>query len=216
MENLKYKFIVFEGIDGSGKETQSKLLKRSLIKKGIKVNLISFPQYKKESSFFIREYLNGKFGELNKVSAYQAGIFYALDRFEAKFKIKAALLRNEVVIADRYFPSNIAFQSAKISNKRKQVEFLKWIENLEFKIFEIPKPDIVLILDVPPKIACKLSKKKDIHEKDFLYLEKVYKIYKILSKKNPKKYKLIKCIEGEKLLSKIEIHKRIIKVLNIL
>ena len=96
------KFIVFEGLDGSGKSTQTKMLASHLREKGLEVVKIDFPQYGTKSSGMVEEYLTGKYGTAEQVGPYLASIFYACDRYDASFKIKKWLDEDKVVISDRY------------------------------------------------------------------------------------------------------------------
>jgi dTMP kinase len=207
-------FIVFEGIDNSGKSTQSKLLVKHLKKEGYKVEIIDFPQYGKKSAGLIEEYLSGKYGSADEVSPYIASIFYACDRYDASFKIRKWLEKGKVVIADRYIGSNIGHQGGKIKNKKERLKFIKWIYNLEYNIFKIPKPDITFILKTSPELSLELAKKKkatDIHERNLLHLKEAFNAYLEAAKIFPKDFKVINCIKGKKFLSKEEIHQKIWK-----
>jgi dTMP kinase len=221
------KFIVFEGIDGSGKSTQLKLLKNRLKKEGYGIMTIDFPQYGQKSAGLVEEYLNGIYGSSTEVGPYRASIFYACDRYDASFKIKKWLKEGKSVIADRYFGSNVAHQGGKIADKKKRQKFLKWLYELEFGIFQIPKPDFTFILKISPEISQglsghitdkqKLAKKKiylgsrkqDIHEKDVNHLINTEKVYLETAKQYPKDFKIIDCLEGGKLLSPTLIHEKV-------
>lgn len=223
------KFIVIEGIDGSGKSTQEKLLIKSLKKEGYKVSFIDFPQHGQKSAGLVDEYLTGKYGSAEEVSPYQASIFYACDRYDASFKIKEWLKKGKIVIADRYVGSNIGHQGGKIKNKKERRKYLKWLYDLEYKIFKIPKPDINFILKVPPKIAQFLSgkitnkekqikkriylgrKKQDIHEKDLDHLKNTEGVYLDIAKEFPRDFKLIECFKNGKLLPPEIIHQEILR-----
>ncbi len=227
------KFIVFEGPDGSGKATQTKLLINFLEKEGYAVKKIDFPQYGKKSAGLVEEYLNGKYGKSEEVGAYRASIFYACDRYDASFVIKDWISQGFIVVADRYVPSNIAHQGGKIKNKKKRNEYIKWLYNLEYEIFEIPKPDINIILKTSTALSYLLSskiedkekrekkklylgeKKRDIHEEDKKHLENSLKVYLEIAKEYPRDFKMIECIENEKLLSPEEIHDKVKKTLNL-
>lgn len=177
-------FIVIDGTDGSGKATQTKLLADRLKKSGYKVKTIDFPQY--ENNFFgkiVGRYLSGEFGTSSEVSPYLASILYAGDRFEEKEKIEKWLRGGYIVIADRYASSNQIHQGGKVSNQKKREEFLTWLEELEYGIFKIPRPQAIIYLDMPLEISQKLLKKisaqkkknylkgkKDIHENDLKHL----------------------------------------------
>jgi len=224
------KFIVFEGIDGSGKSTQAKLLAKSLKKEGYKISFIDFPQHGQKSAGLVDEYLTGKYGSANEVSPYQASIFYACDRYDASFKIRDWLKKGRIVIADRYIGSNIGHQGGKIKNKKERKKYFKWLYDLEYKIFKIPKPDINFILKIPPKIAQYFSgkitdkekqnkkriylgrKKRDIHERNLNHLKNTAKAYLDAAKEFPKEFKVIDCFKNGKLLSPEIIHREILKI----
>jgi len=221
------KFIVIEGIDGSGKSTQEKLLIRSLKREGYKVSFIDFPQHGQKSAGLVDEYLTGKYGSAKEVSPYQASIFYACDRYDASFKIRNWLKEGRIVIADRYIGSNIGHQGGKIKNKKARRKYLKWLYNLEYGIFKIPRPDINFILKVPPKVAQVLSgkitdkkkqaqkigylgHKKDIHEKDLDHLKNTERAYLDIAKEFPKDFELVECFKNGKLLPSEIIHQEIL------
>ncbi len=228
----KGKFIVFEGIDGSGKSTQGKLFRKYLKEKGEDVIEISFPQYGKKSSGLIENYLKGEYGSAEKVGPYRASIFYACDRYDASFDIREWLKGEKVVIADRYVSSNAGHQGGKIDNPNKRTAFLKWLYDLEYNLFKIPKPDIVFILKTSPQIANKLSgnitdkekkkqkagflgdKKRDIHEVDLKHLDNALKSYLELANRFPDSFAVIECVKDEKLMSIQAIHKKIIEKYN--
>ncbi len=208
------KFIVIEGIDGVGKATQTKLLIEKLKIINPKLKIISFPQYNTKSAGPIEEYLSGKYGEAKRVSPYQASIFYAIDRFDASFKIRKWINEKSIVVSDRYVGSNMAHQGGKIKNQSERKKYFNWLYNLEYKIFNIPKPDINIILDAPAKIAQKLSqqrtekdwkgKNNDIHQNNLKHLEQARKIYLEIAE-NFSNFILIKCYKNKKLLNKQEI-----------
>lgn len=224
------KFIVFEGIDGSGKSTQTKLLINHFKKTDYKVAFIDFPQYGNKSAGLVEEYLTGKYGISSEVTPYQGSIFYACDRYDASFKIRDWLEKEKIVVADRYIGSNIGHQGGKIKNKRDRKKFLKWLYNLEYNIFKIPKPDIVFILKVPSDLAQlssskitdkeKKAKKKiylgrkkiDIHEEDLTHLINAERSYLEAAKEFPKDFKVIECFKKGKLLKPKVIHQEIWKI----
>jgi dTMP kinase len=233
-KNTSLKFIVIEGPDGSGKATQTKLLTNFLKKKKNKVKKIDFPQYGKKSAGLVEEYLNGKYGKPKEVGPYRASIFYACDRYDASFKMKRWIENGYIVVADRYISSNVAHQGGKIKNKEKRRKYLKWLYDLEYNIFEIPKPEATIVLKTSTEFSYKLSskikdkekiikkhlylgkRKRDVHEKDKDHLRDSLKVYLEMAKEYPKDFKVIECIEKGKLLSPEKIHFKIKKELNLI
>jgi len=178
--------IVLEGVDSSGKATHTEGVYNRLLKEGKRVQKISFPDYESPSSALVKMYLDGSFGENpSDVSPYAASCFYAVDRF-ASFKTKWGEFLNSggIIIADRYVTSNMIHQAAKLETSKEKDVFLDWIYDLEYKKLNLPVPDKVIFLDMPPKFAIKLMEdrknkftgeaKKDIHERDVTHLEKAY------------------------------------------
>ena len=110
MKKEQGRFIVLEGTDGSGKTTQFKALVARLKKEGIAVKTVDFPQYGKESSYFVRQYLNGKYGGLKEVGPYRASLFYALDRFDLSSETRQALASGKIIVTDRYVDANAGHQ----------------------------------------------------------------------------------------------------------
>lgn len=215
------KIIVFEGIDGSGKGTQSKLLQKYFQERNIPSILFEFPGYKK--TFFgkaVGEFLNGDFGSLNQVHPKLSAILYAGDRFEQSNQIKEYLTKGYYVICDRYVPSNIAHQIAKLPEDQ-QNDLIQWIEKLEYEIFNISKPHLVLLMNMQPELSSKLvlkkdkreytAKKKDIHEADQTYLEKVYLAFQQLA--HHTNWRSIICGEINHPKPVEEIHKDIIQTI---
>ncbi|MDD5040163.1 MAG: thymidylate kinase [Patescibacteria group bacterium] len=206
------KLIVFDAIDGAGKTTQVKLLAQHLRRSKKKFVLTDFPQY--EKSFFgkmVRRYLRGEFGTATTSNPYLVSLLYALDRFEARDYLSKKLERGIHIICDRYAPANKIHQASKIRNPRKKEEFLAWLDIMEFKVLGIPKPDLVLFLDVPPAIARQLMasrKRLDMHETDFAYQKKVYRENARLVKRY-KNWKRIQCVRRGRLLLPEEIHWKI-------
>jgi len=214
-------FISIDGADGSGKQTQTKILAEKLINFGYGVKTISFPQYGKKSAGIVEEYLNGKYGSADDVGPYASSIFYATDRFDAKKQIKDWLSDGNIVISDRYVSSNMGHQGGKINNKEERKEFFNWLYNLEYEIFQVPKPDINIILEVNHDISRKLlddlGKKEylensvqDIHEKNKNHQKKAKEVYSQLNELFDD-FSLINCSPENSLLSKEEISQNIWK-----
>ena len=175
------KMIVIEGLDGSGKATQSQLIFDELKKNGKDVKKVSFPDYKSDSSALIKMYLNGEFGhDPGDVNAYAASSFYAVDRYASYKKDWASFYDNGgIIIADRYTTSNAIHQCSKLQ-KEKWDEYLEWLFYYEYEQLGIPKPDMVVYLNVDTQVSQKLmterysgdETKKDIHEGDLEYLKR--------------------------------------------
>jgi dTMP kinase len=213
------KFIVIDGTDGSGKGTQTLLLVEALKKNGYQVEMADFPQYGQKSAGMVEEYLNGKYGP--DVDAYVGSVMYAVDRFDASFKIKGWLEAGKIVVSNRYVTANAGHQGGKIQDNAERVKYFKWLDNLEYNIFKIPKPDLNLILSVPAEIAQKLvdkkpkesrayvgGKKRDIHEKDLNHLKRAELVFKEIAELFPNT-KLIDCVQGGKLLSIEDVHNKV-------
>jgi dTMP kinase len=181
----KGKLIVIDGTDGSGKATQTTLLIKHLKRDGYKVKTVDFPVY--YSNFFgkfIGHCLSEQYYNFVKVHPKIVSVLYAADRFESKNKIDKWLKEGNIVIANRYASANQIHQGGKIANTKKRENFLKWLAEMEYEVFKIPKPDAVFYLNVPISVVLKLikkrnngqaraylKKKKDVHEKDVKFLE---------------------------------------------
>jgi dTMP kinase len=216
----KGKLIVIEGTDGSGKTVQTELLIKRMKKEGCKVKLFDFPRHGKKSCAMVDNYLTGKYGTAEDVGPYCGSIFYAIDRYDAGFEMKKTLSKGINIICNRYVGSNICHQGGKIKDKKKRQEFINWVEDLEYNIFQIPKPDLNIILHMPAKEAQELIKKKserkylknkkeDIHEKNLSHLLEAEKVYLDLAKR--KNGFLIECFKNKKLLSIEDIHAQVWK-----
>lgn len=173
------KLIVIEGTDGSGKSTQFKRMSDRLTAEGMDFKHIVFPRYSQESSALIRMYLGGQFGtKPSDVNAYAASSFYAVDRY-ASYKQDWGKWYEDggLVLSDRYTTSNAVHQASKEPGEKRQ-EFLKWLYEFEYDKLQLPKPDLVIYLDMPTDFTEKLLRSReektntcaDIHEKDMAYL----------------------------------------------
>jgi len=207
------KLIVIEGLDGSGKATQSKLLYESLLAAGKPVRKVSFPDYESNSSALVKMYLAGEFGkDPSDVNAYAASSFYAVDRF-ASFKSSWGKFYAEggIVIADRYTTSNAIHQCSKLPREEWD-GFLAWLFDFEYKLLGIPAPDAVIYLQVDPAVSQRLmteryqgdESKKDIHESNLTYLAKSREAARYCADKLG--WTTIQCDNGENMRSIEDIH----------
>ena len=179
------KLYVIEGVDGSGKATQTELLYQALLAQGKTVRKVSFPDYDSPSSSLIKMYLNGEFGtDPQDVNAFATSVFFAVDRF-ASFRKDWKTFYDDggIIIADRYVTSNLVHQAGKISDNAEKERYITWLNELEYGIFGLPKPDCVIFLDMPPAYSLKLRQERntlkqgltqDIHEADQTYLQQAY------------------------------------------
>jgi len=212
---MKGKLIVIEGVDGSGKQTQSEKLYRTLLSKGLKVMKVDFPDYHSESSSLVKMYLRGDFGKNPEdVSAYVASSFFAVDRYASyTTKWKSFYESGGIVVADRYTTANMVHQASKILDQTDRDKFLDWLYDLEFGMYGIPKPDLVFFLDVPPEISMEMTKErknkitgekeKDIHEGDQHHLDTSYLNAHYVADKYG--WTKISCVEGGRMRSKEDI-----------
>ncbi len=176
---MNAKFIVIEGLDGSGKATQAKILFDKISATGKTVKKLEFPDYANESSALVKMYLGGEFGSNpNDVNAYAASAFYAVDRVASFLKFwKKDYESDSVILSDRYATSNIIYQMSKL-DKADWDSFIEWQEDFEYNKLAVPKPDKIIYLDVEPEVSQKLinkryegdESKKDLHEKNFAFL----------------------------------------------
>ena len=175
------KLIVLEGIDGSGKSAQYRRICEKLKRDGIAYNHIVFPRYDKDSSALIRMYLSGEFGEHPEdVNAYTASTFFAVDRF-ASFKQDWGEKYREgaFILSDRYTSSNAVHQGSKLPDAELP-DFFAWLADLEYLKMGLPRPDLVIYLDVSIELSLarmhrrqlKTNTHADIHEKDIDYLKR--------------------------------------------
>lgn len=208
----KGKLIVIEGGDGSGKTVQSKLLVDYLKSQGKKVEYIEFPRYKK--SFYgalVGRFLSGEFGTLNDVSPYLSAVIYALDRLSAREEMVNWLKRGSIVVVNRYVPSNMAHQAAKVGASERE-KLISWIEEMEYEENKLPRPDMVIYLFVPWQIGMELSVrqgKNDIAEQDVNHRKNTEALYKGLTERR-KTWKRIDCAQSGSLRTKADIHKEIV------
>ncbi|MFH1175421.1 MAG: deoxynucleoside kinase [bacterium] len=228
MAKRRGKLIVIDGTDGSGKATQVKFLANRLKSEGKTVKIVDFPDYYLNFfGKFIGHCLSEQYYNFVKVHPKIASVLYAADRFESKDKIKKWLSEGKIVIANRYASANQIHQGGKIANTKKRENFLKWLAQMEYEVFKIPRPDIVFYLSVPIDIILKLirerngnghrrylgkkkARKEDVHEKNIQFLENSRKSALWLAK-TQKGWIKIECIKDGNLETRENIHQKIYK-----
>lgn len=222
MKKNKGKLIVIDGTDGSGKATQVDLLMNRLKKDGHEVRMVDFPEYYKNFfGKFIGECLSDTSYNWINVHPKIASTLYAADRFESKEKIELWLKKGYMVIANRYVSANQIHQGGKISDLKKRKDFLRWLDDMEHKVFGIPRPDVVFYLSVPIPFVKKLlkernkstnraylGKKKDVHEKDSKFMTNSYNSAMWLAK-NQANWCKIDCVKKNKLRAREDIHEEV-------
>lgn len=211
------KLIIIEGLDGCGKSTQTALLEKYFQNENINYKKIKLPDYESKSSTLVKMYLGGEFSRnADDVNAYAAGAFYAVDRF-ASYKLDwgSDYEAGTLILADRYATSNSIYQMEKI-DEAKWDEYLDWSADFEYNKIGIPKPDLVIFLDMPVEVSQKLMTsryngdegKKDVHEANVEFLNNCRKSALYTAKKQG--WAVIPCSDGENPLPIDEIHNTIL------
>lgn len=210
------KLIVIEGTDGSGKSTQFRLLTERLEKEGRSFRQLEFPQYAEPSSALIKMYLGGEFGtKPSDVNAYAASAFYAVDRFASYKKVWGQWYEDGgLVLSARYTTSNAVHQASK-EPEEKQSDFLGWLYDFEYDKLGLPRPDLVIYLDVPTDYTEKMMRSReaatntsaDIHEKDLDYLATCRRTGKAAAAYYG--WTVINCVRDDKMRSIEDIHEEI-------
>ena len=218
------KLIVIEGTDGSGKSTQFKLLTERLSAENHTFQKLVFPQYSEPSSALIRMYLGGEFGlSPSDVNAYAASSFYAVDRYASYKKVWGKWYEEGgLVVSDRYTTSNAVHQASKETGE-KQKEFLQWLYDFEYNQLGLPRPDLIIYLDVPTDFTEAMMRRReadtnthaDIHEKDLEYLATCRRTGRAAAEYYG--WTVIQCVKDGAMRSIEDIHEELYrKVLNCL
>ena len=210
------KLIVFEGTDGSGKSTQFSLLTKRLQAEQVEFRTMVFPQYSEPSSALIRMYLGGEFGtKPSDVNAYAASTFYAVDRYASYQKVwKTYYRQGGLILSDRYTTSNAVHQASKEPPERRE-EFFRWLQDFEYNRLELPRPDIVIYLDVPTELTGEMLRTRenrththaDIHEQNMDYLRQCRAVG--MDAATHYGWTVIHCARNGKMRSIEEIHQEI-------
>ncbi len=225
VKNKKYKgkLIVIDGTDGSGKATQVDLLMKHLRKEGHTVKIVDFPEYYKNFfGEFIGHCLSEQYYNFLNVHPKIASVLYAADRWESKTEMEDWLKKGYIVIANRYVSANQIHQGGKTRDAKRRNDFMKWLDQMEYEVFGIPRPDLTLYLSLPIKIVLELLKKressqmkraylkkgKDVHEADEKFLINSRKSALKLEKE-VKNFIKIECADKKDILSREDIHKMV-------
>lgn len=203
---MEGKLIVVDGVDSSGKQTQVEVLYNKLKAEGLKVKRISFPNYESNSSALVKMYLAGDLGtNPDELDPYAISTFYAADRYISYITDwKKDLDDGYIIIADRYVSSNMIHQAAKIKDINAKKIFLDWLDSFEYGVYKLPRPDIVIFLNMPVEQAVKLmadrknkitgDEKKDIHERDVAYLQESYNNAMFIA--NEYSWNIVNCVNN--------------------
>ena len=210
------KLIVIEGTDGSGKSTQFRLLTQRLENENIAFQKIVFPQYSEPSSALIRMYLGGEFGKSpSDVNAYAASAFYSVDRYASYRKVWGKWYEEGgLVVSDRYTTSNAVHQASKEPEDKRE-DFLNWLYDFEYDKLGLPRPDLVIYLDVPTDFTEKMLRHReteththaDIHEQDMQYLATCRRMGRAAAEHYG--WTVIRCVRDGAMRSMEDIHEEI-------
>ena len=214
------KFIVIDGLDGSGKTTQFEIIK-NILNKNHNLTAISFPDYNKPSSALVRMYLSGQIAtNAKEINAYAASSFYAVDRY-ASYKLywEKDYLNNNIILASRYVSSNAIHQMSKLPENQWD-NYLSWLDDYEHNKLGLPRPDCVIFLDMPIEVSQKLmtsrydgnESKKDIHESNIAYLQTCRKTALYAAAKN--NWYIVNCSDGKNAYDIHSITEQILKIIN--
>lgn len=210
------KLIVIEGTDGSGKSTQFRLLTDRLESEQVKFQKLVFPQYSEPSSALIRMYLGGEFGKSpSDVNAYAASAFYSVDRYASYRKVWGKWYEEGgLVVSDRYTTSNAVHQASKEPEDKRE-DFLNWLYDFEYDKLGLPRPDLVIYLDVPTDFTEKMLRHRetethtqaDIHEQDMQYLATCRRMGRAAAAHYG--WTVIRCVRDGAMRSMEDIHEEI-------
>ena len=201
------KLIVIEGADGSGKQTQTKLLIDRLNSEGFPTKSMTFPRYDTPAGRIVGQCYLGKknlgrgdvgwFGDPTKLDPKVSSLYYAADRLVASPEIESILEEGTNLALDRYYQANMAHQGSKIESASKRGSFFEFVRILELELLKIPKEDLAILLYMPSKVAGELLEKRggeaDLHENDMEHLLKSEKAYLHMVNNYPYAWKQVDC-----------------------
>ena len=214
---MKGKLIVLEGIDGCGKSTQFARLLQKLDEKKVPYRKVQFPRYQEESSALLRMYLRGDFGKNPEdVNGYAASVFFAVDRYASyKQDWEEDYQNGKLIMMDRYTTSNAVHQASKLEGNER-LKFRNWLFDFEYRLLGLPRPDLVILLDVEPEVAAGLRKIRngagDIHEDHEEYRISCRKA--ALEAAEEQKWEVISCVRDHKMRPIEEIGMEIDKLVD--
>lgn len=210
---MRGSLIVIDGADGSGKTVQTERLAKTLAVFG-EVRVFDFPRYQSHTGMLVKRALEGEFGDFKSISPFIASLPFVLDRVAARSELRTALSGGHVV-CNRYTPSNLAYQAAKIADTGLRDAFIRWLEDFEYRELGLPRPSLVLYLSVSPSLARELLTRQgrtlDQHEADLTYQQSVGDVYCRLASER-EDWRVIECAPEGGLLSPEEIEKRVFLV----
>lgn len=223
-KSSNYPLIVIEGGDGAGKGTQAKKLIDALQKRGVNVSLYDFPRYDQLFGGLCGRALKGEFGDFKALHPYIASALYTLDRVAARDEL-VLTLKDKILISNRYTPSNVAYQAAKLEGADKD-QFIQYLEHAEYEVLGLPKPDLVIYLYVPVEVAQGLIEKKeareylggkkgdkDQYEADVEFQKRVVDTYLALSVNRPD-WKIVKCTKEGVMRTPEDIHEEVLRTID--
>ncbi len=218
-------FVVLDGLDGSGKATQTRLLKERFEKDGTPYETIDFPSYDRTVfGKLLGEALAGKRGDFLHVDPRIGSTLYALDRMEMSSTICGWLSEGKAVIADRFTSSNQIHQGGKIEDIKDRDEFLNWLDTMEHEVLKVPRPDAVIYLRVPIETSAQLLREKraaknrilkdgeqDTVERDTEYVARSYESAQYLAETRPN-WHVVDCMQGAEIRTPASIHEDVYNI----